>query len=76
MITPSPPDERRRGTGIVMHRYDYVLLALAALILAAAFFASPEGPAAMNPQWAPAGIHLPGGYRSTAMLPDEDFPPY
>jgi hypothetical protein len=59
-----------------MHKYDYILLALAALTLAAAFFASPEGSAEGTPQWAPADIHLSGIYRSTAMLPEEDFPPY
>ena len=60
-----------------MHKYDYVLLALAALILAASFvMASPEGLATEQRRWAPADIHLSGIHRSTAMLPDEDFPPH
>jgi hypothetical protein len=59
-----------------VHRYDYALLALAALILAVAFLiVSPEGSATGTPQWAAAdGIHLSGISRSTAILPDDDFP--
>jgi hypothetical protein len=57
-----------------MYKYDYILLALAALILAAAFVASPEGSATTERQWAPADIHLSGIHRSTAMLPDENLP--
>ena len=56
-----------------MYRYDYVLLALAALVLAAAFLVSPKGSAGRL-QWAPAEIHLSGIHRNTAMLPEEDFP--
>ena len=63
-----------------MQKYDDALLALAALILAAAFvMASPEGSATGNRQWAPApadGIHLSGIHRGTAISPDEDFPPH
>ena len=64
--------------GITMHKYDYALLALAALILAAAFvMASSEGSASGDRQWAPAeGIHLSGIHRSIAVLPDEHFPPH
>jgi hypothetical protein len=58
-----------------MHKCDYVLLALAALTLELAFTASPDS-ASTKPQWAPAEIHLSGVHRSTAMLPEEDFPPY
>ena len=59
-----------------MHTYDYALLALAALILAAAFIASPEGKATTERQWAPADVHFAGVHRGTAMLPEEDFPPH
>ena len=58
-----------------MHNYDYIVLALAALILAAAFLNSPEGSAMPERQWAPADLHFSGVHRSTAMLPDDDFPP-
>jgi hypothetical protein len=61
-----------------MHKYDYALLALAALILAAAFVIfTPEGSSTGTRHWAPAdGIHLSGIHRSTGILPDEDFPPH
>jgi hypothetical protein len=59
-----------------MHTYDYIVLALVALMLAAAFATSPEGAPTIDRQWAPADIHLSGIYRSTAMLPEEHFPPH
>jgi hypothetical protein len=68
--------QRRRGAGTAVHKCEYALLALAALILAAAFVASPEGSAATERQWAPADIHLSGVYRNTAMLAEENFPPH
>ena len=77
MIAPSRMSTGEKR-GIAMQKYDYAVLALAALILAVAFvMASPEGSATGNRRWAPAeGIHLSGVHRSTANLSDEDFPPH
>jgi len=61
-----------------MHRYEYAVLALAALILAAVFVVSPEGSATQNPQEVPANdIYFLSSQRSAAAaLPDEDFAPH
>jgi hypothetical protein len=57
-----------------MHKYDYILLALAALTLAPAFMTSPEGAATMDRLRAPADMHFSRVERNTAMVPDDDFP--
>lgn len=60
-----------------MSKYDCVLLAFAAFVLAIAFAIAPEGSASSHRQWAStASIHLSGISRNSALLPDEDFPPH
>ena len=59
-----------------MHKYDYILLALVALMLAVGFMISPGGSASGDRQWAPADIHLSGVFRNIALLPEEHFPPH
>jgi hypothetical protein len=63
--------------GNAMNKFDYALLALATLILAAAFVISPEGSATSNPHGEPANdMYFLSTHRSAAILPDEEFPPY
>ncbi len=56
-----------------MHTHDYVLLALAALIVAAAFALLPDAAATSEPMRA-YQIDISGLNRNAVYLPEEDFP--
>ena len=65
--------------GIVMRTYEFAVLALAALILAAAFAITfpPEGSATVKREWSPAfTLHFAGVHRNAPNLLDDDFPPH
>jgi len=59
-----------------MKPYDYVLLVLAALVLAAARIGAPHtgATATANGMWAPYGIDLSALTRNAGHLPEEEFP--